>query len=192
MRVLRWALIGAAAVLVSCGGGSSSTSTEAGEKASYKVGDTGPSGGVIFYVSEAGFGNSDTEKTSLGSLCPTESCRYLEMAATDLPGQHPWEEAMAVAEAFSTPSASDWVLPSRDALNEMCKYALGDTVNDVCNNDGNGSLSLKDKGFSPSNYWSSSHYFEDVAWTQDFLDGVQDGSRKVPEEAYYVRPVRAF
>ena len=192
MRFMRWALVGVIAVLVSCGGGSDPVSTEAGETTAYEVGDTGPGGGIIFYVDEAGFSNSDSEETSIGSICLVDICNYLEMAPTDLQGQYPWDDAMVAAEEFATQSANDWVLPPRDALNVMCKFALGDTVNDICNNNGAGSLTLGDGGFSPSNYWSSSPMVDDIAWTQDFLDGVQDGSRKVPEEAYFVRPVRAF
>lgn len=199
MRFMRWALVGVIAVLVSCGSESSPSTSDSSlastvteTKDEYNVGDIGPGGGIIFYVDEAGFSNSDSEETGIGSICLVEKCNYLEMAPTDLQGQYPWDDAMVAAGEFATQSADDWVLPPRDALNVMCKFAFGDTVNDICNNNGAGSLALGDGGFSPSNYWSSSPMVDDIAWTQDFLDGVQDGSRKVPEEAYFVRPVRAF
>ena len=62
MRSMRFVLIGVVAMLVSCSGGSSSTtseasctSTDAGAQVVYKVGDTGPGCGIIVYVDEAGF-----------------------------------------------------------------------------------------------------------------------------------------
>ena len=119
MRFMRWALVGVIAVLVSCGGGSDPTSTEAGETTAYEVGDTGPGGGVIVYVDELGFDNSDGDTTSIGAICSTGTCHYLEMAPTDLAGQYLWKDAVVAADDFSTSTADDWVLPSMDALNVM-------------------------------------------------------------------------
>jgi hypothetical protein len=50
---------------------SSSSSSSGSSSAAYAVGDTGPGGGVVFYVSAANF-------TSVGSDCNT-TCRYLEV-----------------------------------------------------------------------------------------------------------------
>ena len=62
MHFMRWALVGVIAVLVSCGGGSDPTSTEAGETTAYEVGDTGPGGGIIFYVDEIGLYNKNNSR----------------------------------------------------------------------------------------------------------------------------------
>ena len=56
--------------------------------------------------------------------------------------------AIDASNAFSTPSANDWWLPSKVPLNEMCKYAFGDTVNSICNDSCVGGLSNSVGGFS--------------------------------------------
>ena len=190
---LGWVLVAAVAVLVSCGGGSSSatsdassTSTDASAQVVYKVGDTGPGGGIIVYVDEAGFENSD-EDYDLGLVCLTGTCHYLEMAPFDLENMS-WQQAKAAAEAFSTPSANDWLLPSKDALNEMCKFVLGDTVNVICNDNGHGLFSNSD-GNLP--YWSSYEGGDGTALIQYFQSGIQDYYYK-GENSLGVRPVRAF
>ncbi len=190
MRSMRWALVSVIAVLVSCGGGSDPTSTEDGETAAYKVGDVGPGGGVIFYVDVTGFDNSDGDLTSIGAVCSTGICHYLEMAEADLVGQYFWKDAIVAAEEFSTPTADDWVLPSMDALNEMCKYAFGDTVNDVCNNSGSGELVNRFGDFSSGPYWRSSEGADNDEWGQSFVNGFQnhDGMNSKA----FARPVRAF
>ena len=119
---LGWVLVAAVAVLVSCGGGSSSTtsdasstSTDASAQVVYKVGDTGPGGGIIVYVDEAGFDNSSGGDTSIGVMCLTGTCHYLEMAPTVLEGDFAWSDAINAAENYSTAITDDWVLPSKDA-----------------------------------------------------------------------------
>lgn len=168
MRTLRWALVGAVAVLVSCGGGSSSVV--------YKVGDEGPGGGIIVYVDEAGFSNSSGDDTSIGAVCPKGTCHYLEMAPTNIGDWHSWDEAIMAARSFSTPSANDWVLPSKDALNVLFEFS-------------NSSFG----GFAPfpnSDYWSSSESDANSAWNQSISSGSQSTANK--PYASYVRPVRAF
>ena len=195
MRSTRLVLVGVVAMLVSCGGGSSSTSTDAGAEVAYNVGDTGPGGGIIVYVDESGFDYSGDDNESIGAICPTESCQYIEMAPTDLDRQYSWDDAIAAAEAFSTPSAYDWVLPSKDALNEVCKYAFGDTVNAICNDSGNGAFSNRDGSFVSvkhyhSVYWNSSESTGDGAWAQSFGYGNQGRNPQILK--HHVRPVRAF
>ena len=89
----------------------------------------------------------------------------------------------------------DWYLPSRDELNQMCKWQRGisgadlTTLTTVCTggalNSGTGAA-----GFSNLYYWSSSQELAAKAWTQKFTDSVQDGSDK--SNALFVRPIRAF
>ena len=277
MRTLRWVLAGALAVLVSCGGGSSSTtsdasstSTDAGTDAlqgdgssstqispvvdckvenvsidpltptlwdaagycwgadrkvivdiiiemnpqmdpmnlrsnqiiklphgnsrikaccGYAVGDTGPGGGIIVFKDEVGFDNSSGDPTSIGAMCLKVTCHYLEMAPTDLKGSFAWSAAINAAENYSTAATDDWVLPSLAALNEICKYAFGDKVNAICNDDGNGTFTNSVGNFHGL-YWSSFEYVGNAAWFQDFNLGGQHPSNK--DETGYVRPVRAF
>ena len=190
MRFMRWALVGVIAVLVSCGGGSDPTSTEAGGTTAYEVGDTGPGGGVIVYVDEIGFDNSDGDTTSIGAVCSIGICHYLEMAPTDLAGQYLWKDAVVAADDFSTSTADDWVLPSMDALNVMCKYAFGDTVNEVCNDSGSGKFVNRFGGFSSGPYWRSSEGADNDEWGQSFVNGFENYDGMNSEA--FVRPVRAF
>jgi hypothetical protein len=95
--------------------------------------------------------------------------------------------AAGVADAYTTATASDWFLPSKDELNEVCKYArnTGQAAGAVeCSG---GALR---SGFSTVHYWSSSETVDSVAWFQDFTSGFQ--SANVKDSTYYVRPVRAF
>ena len=73
----------------------------------------------------------------------------------------------------------------------MCKYAFGDTVNAICNEEGYGGLQRSFGDFRNAGYWSSSEggdYFG--MWSQGFGFGVQSLDPK--DLLYYVRPVRAF
>jgi len=96
--------------------------------------------------------------------------------------------AAGVADSYPTAEASDWFLPSKDELNEMCKYARNTGqaagAGTVCSG---GTLR---SGFSAATYWSSSELAANTAWSQDFLGGNQVGISKA--NTYYVRPVRAF
>ena len=197
MYKVSFALLCATLALVSCGGGSTPITNDVQSslidqdiEVVYKVGDVGPGGGVIVYVDEIGFDNSDGDTTSIGAVCSIGICHYLEMAPTDLAGQYLWKDAVVAADDFSTSTADDWVLPSMDALNVMCKYAFGDTVNEVCNNSGSGEFVNRFGGFSSGPYWRSSEGADNDEWGQSFVNGFQnyDGMNSKA----FVRPVRAF
>ena len=194
MRSMRWSLTGVVLVLVSCGGGSSSsnseaspTSTDAVAEVAYKVGDTGPGGGIIVYVSEEGFSSAGSLYTDLGAMCLLDICNYIEAAPNDLP-ESEWKDAMLAVQIYETSTAVDWMLPTKDALNEFYKYSL---IN---------SSSPKDT------YWSSSFDIDwpNLAWSQMFTDPPADGSTgETPKkgEQYEaskkgvinsVRPMRSF
>jgi len=161
----------------------------------YKVGDTGPGGGIIVYVDLVGFDNSSGGDTSMDVMCLTGTCHYLEMAPTDLAGKFSWLGALNSSTTFSTPSANDWFLPSKDALNEMCKYAFGDTVNSVCNKSGVGGLLNSVGGFSDFYYWSTDEKVEGIdryALWQSFSDGSRGYSYVSDDKTSYVRLVRTF
>jgi hypothetical protein len=193
---------------------------------SCEVGETGPGGGVVFYVSATNF-------TSTGSDCGT-ACKYLEAApanwlagttgdplrswATNVnsnqttavsgadgtaigsgyqnsrdivaqTGNVAASSAAVLAREYGGGSKSDWFLPSKDELNELCKYARTQTTGDtavICDN--TGTLRV---GFSTDGYWSSSEGdLPDRSWGQIFINGHQGYGGK--EDAFYVRPVRAF
>lgn len=216
------------------------------------VGDRGPGGGIVYYVSAANF-------TAAGSACGT-ACKYLEVApatwqdttapiyttvADDLTyvwsdssvatgqdfnaasptesgfanekenwkigqgfnntrimrvtGQTP--DAVSAAQAAvlayaGTSTAGQWFIPSMNELNELCKYARGQTtgvLTVLCDS----TLTLKTGtandlgGFVSNFYWSSSEHNAGGAWRQSFQAGwLYSAFGK--GSAVYIRPVRAF
>ncbi len=96
--------------------------------------------------------------------------------------------AAGVADAYTTATASDWFLPSKDELNEVCKYArnTGQAASDttVCTG------GILRGGFSTDGYWSSSEVGAAFAWLHGFGSGRQLDIAKY--FTGYVRPVRAF
>ena len=214
------------------------------------VGDRGPGGGIVYYVSATNF-------TSTGSTCNT-TCKYLEVApatwqsggltvADDLPYQWStnttvstgqdltttstegiaamstyeklnWKigqgfyntsvmkvsgatstaQAVVLAYAGTDSSSGQWFIPSMNELNELCKYARGQTTGDptlACvtgsgtfKNTGNAGTDLG--GFVENYYWSSTEGGTNYAWGQRFDNGFQGSYDK--NYTYYVRPVRAF
>jgi hypothetical protein len=159
------------------------------------LGETGPGGGKVFYVSSSNF-------TSTGSDCGT-ACKYLEAAPSDHSSQVAWcsnitsslgvsytgigkgmsntttadstctSGAIQVAADYANNSKTDWHLPSREELNQL--YINRAIV-----------------GISAGNYRSSSEVDagSGSAWAQVFTSGFQGGSSHSNRQ--YVRPVRAF
>jgi hypothetical protein len=96
--------------------------------------------------------------------------------------------AATVTRAFRGGSKSDWFLPSRDELNELCKYARQQTTGNtstLCTN----ANSLR-TGFTNGYYWSSTETSAATSIYQLFSDGARGDRNKA--EADSVRPVRAF
>jgi hypothetical protein len=207
----------------------------------YEVGDRGPGGGIVYYVSASNF-------TSIGSTCDT-ACKYLEVApstwqsgtlANDLTYQWStdtttstvqnrvtagteslsgsekfnWKigqgfyntSVMKVAGATSAAqakvlayaggsTAGQWFIPSRNELNELCKYARGQSTGDPkvnCNNTGTLKTgTTSDLGGFVNTYWSSTEYSSENIWVQVFINGAQTYYRKSDTSAY-IRPIRAF
>jgi hypothetical protein len=96
--------------------------------------------------------------------------------------------AAGIADNYTTTTASDWFLPSKDELNEVCKYALNTSqaagAATVCSGE------TRRTGFASGGYLSSSESGAGTAWDQDFYNGVRNYNPK--SGPYYVRPVRAF
>ena len=163
----------------------------------YKVGDTGPGGGIIFYASKTGFTMTDNNQL----------CHYLEAAPSDqsttlmwVSISHRYTDITGIETAIGTgrkntalilaidadaPAAkackdtggskTDWFLPSKDELNEL--YNNRASV---------GNLETS----TDSYYWSSSHPPTNYAWDQCFSNGYQDFNEKILTRL--VRAVRAF
>ena len=161
----------------------------------YKVGDTGPAGGIIFFVDYHG---------------EYPGFDYLEAAPEDLPGTYRWcsgykkvedasgwaanalgrgqantnaiiaagcieaSDAARAAKSYLGGGKTDWFLPSLGELKLM--YS-----------------NLRQTGagaFAIAEYWSSVQENSGYAWLQSFFDGnVAVGA---VDETLSVRPVRAF
>ena len=202
----------------------------------YAVGETGPGGGIVFYVQAAG-----GTFTSTGSDCGN-TCKYLEAAPNNWGASTTVEDlcrgvvadrdpeclwsgnqagaigataqgfvvgsgyantqaavgqagggntaghAVAAAWDYTNNTKSDWHLPSRDELNELCKYArntgqaAGAAI--IC---AGGELRT---GFTNMTYWSSTENNGTSVWVHPFGGLVtQDGKSWV---GHVFRPVRAF
>ena len=202
------------------------------------VGDTGPGGGIIFYVNAAGF-SCGASYTTTGS--PTGGlCKYLEAAPTS--GAAAWTDAGyawsgdtstqigataqgtaigtgyantlaivgqdataskagTISRAYRGPNGlSDWYLPSKDELNQMCKWARAQAWTSdatICTSGGTLNLGtghgLNAAGFSSTAYWSSSEYnmWGMFAQFQDFANGTATFDMKAAG-VERVRPIRAF
>jgi hypothetical protein len=116
--------------------------------------------------------------------------------------------AAALADSYESTNNetdfNDWYLPSKDELNQMCKWQLGlDRTSEATACDDPSLSTITEpvadffQGSDP--YWSSSEYLdsdsdspnsEDRAWEQSFSDGRQ--TRNGKDRIYFVRPVRAF
>ncbi len=186
--------------------------------ASSAVGGTGPGGGTVFFkdlgrtpgsqcmefapsgwntgidpAKAWGFNNSVAPGgvncatlniagtlTTIGSGAANTNAITAACNATEAPA--------AWAAKNYTGGAVSWFLPSRDELNQVCRYANSqafDASATTCTGSGS-----PVGGFAADFYWSSSQVNAVSAWGQVFVGGVQlDGSKFV---AGHVRPVRAF
>ena len=187
----------------------------------YSVGNPGPSGGTIFYkdlnrpagsqyfeVACAGWsdgtcgGNDLTDPTAVwgcsgtpilgadGTLIGTGEQNTIDIVNI-AGGCMTTGIAARTADSLVLGGQDDWFLPSNDELNALCKWAFGDTVNTICNDNGRNSFSPTGVGgFLPSTYWSSSEHDDNHAWSPNFSNGYQYKSLKYGTS--FVRPVRAF
>jgi len=157
----------------------------------YALRDTGPAGGLIFYVKEGGYSGGwmyleaapSDQSASAEWGCYETSISGADGTAVGTGEQNTIDiEAGCVAAGtaadicanLSLGGYDDWFLPSKDELNQMY-------VN----------LHLQGVGgFAIGAYWSSSEYSASSAWFQSFNAGDQfNGSKDTP---IHVRAVRAF
>jgi hypothetical protein len=168
------------------------------------VGDTGPGGGIVFYVQTATaaapwrYLEAAPNTWSGGVADPTIAwCSNTStfVSALTSGGTGSVNTSTAIGSGFSNTKMmigsctygaanmaasyngggkSDWFLPSKDELNAL--YLKKAFVG----------------GFGASAYWPSSEYVSNSTWSweQMFTNGVQDAN--VKSFTTYVRPIRAF
>ncbi len=163
----------------------------------YKVGDTGPGGGIVFYVDRFGEYSGFTylevapSSTQVERTWSTDDNQTVFVSGADSKalgagyqntldiiaqtGNEPESCAASYCASLVSGGVLDWYLPS---LGEL-KLAY-----EILN------LQLNFGNFSVGNYWSSSEFDEGFAFYQDYISGTQNLAFKF--DPYYVRPVRRF
>jgi hypothetical protein len=173
----------------------------------YNVGDTGPGGGIVFYVATTPFACGPTSATI---------CTYLEAAPTS--GSNAWTDstyiwsentigrtgatATAIGSGYANTSTiisreggrtnsaafvsrayrgpnnlSDWYLPSYDELGALYSERVRVGVRYSANGD---------------NYWTSSDEVSGGLYPYYLMMNFPFWTSNPKSESYYVRPIRAF
>ncbi|NNF67020.1 MAG: DUF1566 domain-containing protein, partial [Gammaproteobacteria bacterium] len=167
---------------------------------SFALGDTGPGGGLVFYVDGSGGGLEaapadleDPNNPGVSDFLMPWGCSGTVTGATDETigagaantdlvvnngCSTAGNEAAEAAAAYSNNGFNDWFLPSKDELNEMYLEI------------GQGGDGFNEGGFAFGTYWSSSEINSNDAWRQFFGNGFQDVVSKFND--WRVRAVRAF
>jgi hypothetical protein len=154
----------------------------------YHIGDTGPAGGKVFYLSDntglhgleaapADINNGafyawGCDGTSISGAQGTAVGTGAVNTAAIVAACGEADTAAKMADAYTLNGYSDWFLPSKDELNLL--YLQKGVVG----------------GFANNYYWSSSELSSYNARLQGFNNGLQTNSNK--GDAVRVRAVRAF
>ena len=193
-RSITWAQTPAPAASSSGGGGDSVT---------YRVGDVGPGGGTVFYVDMARAAGSQFWEvgSDLGSWQWGCNSTGISGASGEAIGDGEANTTAITTFCISPPFAAsvasaseggfyDWFLPSKDELNQLCKYARTqstDVADQTVTCDNTGTLR---GGFASVEHWSSSQYLADISFFQSFGSGTLNANYKF--NLLRVRAVRAF
>jgi hypothetical protein len=98
--------------------------------------------------------------------------------------------AAGSADAYTTSKASDWWLPSKAELNELCKFARNQpTGNPAITCSSEGTLRT---GFTSDYFWSSTEGSWADATIQGFGDGNQSIDTKSNNFTFLARAIRGF
>jgi hypothetical protein len=196
---------------------SPTTTTTTVAPALYSVGDPGPGGGTIFYVDMtraegsryfevACFGwqnNCDGSPDPLtGWGCSGSAIDGADETAIGtgeintsqiVSGCADVGIAAKLADDYNNNNEfDDWFLPSKDELNELCKYALSTGQEAGSATSCRGGTPRSDfSNVTTANYWSSSENNLTRVWYQYIGTGIQNFAPKI-DGTLYVRPVRAF
>ena len=168
------------------------------KQAIYAVGDTGPAGGIVFYVTNGGL--HGLEASLEDQAVPYNPGAEWGCVGTDLAGadgtvintgQQNTADILAgcttpgiaarLVDDYSLNGFDDWFLPSKDELNLMfLNIGPGSTLGNV-------------GGFTLSTYWSSSELNTHQVWHQTVnAGGPQPADGQVKDATQGVRAIRAF
>jgi hypothetical protein len=167
---------------------------EAPVQSVYKIGDTGPGGGIVFYDKgsrEGGWQYMEVSKSSLGNSewrpqndvrtgTAMGSGKRNTLVIVDYLGTNGGAgNAAQICADYRGGGYKDWFLPSKDELNTVYTSLVG-------------SYFVLNHGMSgwQETYWSSSQDGGSEAWCQAFNDGRQNSTAKWNK--YGVRAVREF
>jgi hypothetical protein len=170
----------------------------------YALGDTGPAGGFVFYVTGDGLHGLEAAPEDIGGNATATSVAWgcypnllSGMNETGVgSGAHNTSQrdlcsdastAAKAAAAYEFNGYTDWFLPSKAEL-DLMYHELADTDNNDTNSGVGDDGNLG--GFASDYYWSSSQGNSSGAWGQHFDGGDQFDNDK--RSAYRVRAVRAF
>ncbi len=153
----------------------------------YTIGETGPAGGKVFYVTDGGLHGLEAAPVDqsigtfwgcdIGSIPGAQGTAVGTGAANTaaiLAAGCPIVGAAKIADAYVFKGYSDWFLPSSEELNLLYaqKDVLGGFVNDL--------------------YWSSSEFNDSNARGQGFNNGSQGYWSKDSTNGLTVRAIRTF
>ena len=168
------------------------------------IGDTGPGGGIVFYVTDGGLHGLEValsdQSTSQVWISPTTPQTTLNGNTSTAIGTGRANSNAIISQALHTGSAAqlcrdyngggkkDWFLPSKDELQEIWWNLVSD--HSALNSGQGGPYAGSLGSFTAGYYWSSSENASNNAHEQSFSTGQQSYSTK--GTADYVRAVRAF
>jgi hypothetical protein len=168
----------------------------------YLIGDTGPAGGIVFYVEgsgEHGLEAAPADQSAGGNSgwgCASTTVAGTEAAVGTgqantlaINIQCGIDTAARIAADYRLNTVGGWYLPSIDELNLMW-VNLADSDGDGANT---GASDLNNLGgfVNYANYWSSTESNSTTALARDFSDGALAGAGK-GAAYYYVRAARSF
>lgn len=159
----------------------------------YRIGDTGPGGGIVFYVNSTPFKGDykylevtpqdisgstvwcDPSKTLVGGNTAWQTQPHGSGAsATDTIASQCITSAASIAKGYVSPTGkSDWYLPTVGEASLIRSALLSAGL-----------------GIPDSNIWTSSEFDANLAWMEDLRTGIQNMDYKYHKWA--VRAIRKF
>lgn len=157
----------------------------------YEIGDTGPGGGIVFYVTEEKLHGLEVAIEDQGS--PQAWSTIVDVSVTGLGtevGTGQANSTLIMAQNLSEASAAKecddydtgWFLPSKDELNAVWVNLVDTGAGD---NNGEGD-------FGDVEYWSSSEVNATTMNTQNFTAGAQNATVTKDDTSVYIRCIRTF